>query len=142
MHLTASEAINHLRYECDVLLQLINQYVQKQKAVCNANSTSTGCEAKTNKLYCDLNDFNAVLIAMAAAAKEYSDQLLVSCDGLYKFVYDYDAAKYADADKQAEFAVLLGPFKDLHDIAHTQFSYIKAICDQLTLGIEAWSNRQ
>lgn len=136
MHLKATEAITSLRYYCDVLLQLINKYVLEQKAVCNATLTGKGCEADTNAAYCGLYGFNAALIPMAAEAKTYLDQLLPLCDVLYKLVYDFVAAKYNNADKEAKFKIEFLPvFIKVHNDAHTNFVGVEGICEILTQAI-------
>lgn len=149
MHLKAVKATTELRYHCDVLLQLFNKFVLKQKAVCNTDLVGTGCKVDTNKLYCDLYEFNDGLIDMAASAKGYLDQLLVSCDDLYGLAYGFysenkPSCNKKDGDVADNFRnSFLPTFTDRHDIAHNEeFIKVKEICDQLTQALDTWINRK
>lgn len=156
MRVEAIQYITHLRYYCDVLLNMADDFRCGRKMVCNADDqTCSGCEADTNKLNCDLAAFYAALAQAGAYVKQQLSDLLDSCDILGEQARTFGCTNNprcqgsecgcGDGESNGNilslFSTFISEFTPAHDVAHTQLENIGNICDLLTKTIQEWEAR-
>lgn len=159
MRLSAVESITHLRYEVDVLLNMVDEYGCDNNLLCAAEPEGAAtCESRTNKEKCDLLAFLDGVRQYGAEAKKQLDALLQSCDLLGGLARAYDCkygpsctasgcgcgsgSEVSSADIVAAFSNdFLGQFVAGHDVAHAQLQVVSDICDALTAQIAIWLAR-
>ncbi|XP_037025049.1 uncharacterized protein LOC119066598 [Bradysia coprophila] len=154
LHLKAVNAITQLRYFCDVLLNLSDEYKCSRQLACDKSLTLSGCEAQTNIEICDQLAFHDGLTLLAAQTKTLLDELLESCDDLYEQARSTDcqnrangnecgAGQSGSVDVVSNFETIFLPsFIARHDIAHEELNGIDDICKLLSKAIDEWINRK
>lgn len=156
MRVEAIQYITHLRYYCDVLLNMADDFRCGRKMVCNADDPScSGCEADTNKLNCDLAEFFEALAAAGVYVKQQLSDLLDSCDILGEQARTFGCTNNphchgsgcgcdggeSNANILGSFTTFISEFVPAHDVAHVQLGNIGAVCDLLAETIQEWEDR-
>ncbi len=156
--LAALEAITHLRYYCDVLLNMADEYRCRRNDVCIRDFAGASvCETDANGDRCELVDFFGNLATFGAQAKDYLDGLLKSCDQLGLLARNFDCTNKPSCNTRgcgcgaqggqsnpnilAEFHDFIVNFNVVHGVAHDQLVGVKDICDLLTAVIAGFENK-
>lgn len=152
--LKAIQHITHLIYECDLLINISDEFSCSQKYVCDNDTSLSGCEADTNKLNCDLTAFFDGVDEAGLQAKQLLTELLSVCDYLYALARTFDCAfspvcnddcsskdAKTNTDLLPAYETFLPMFGSSFGDAHTKLASVGVICDTLTAAITSWRQR-
>lgn len=147
--LDALNLINRLDNKVDVLLEMLDCFINSQKCDVSSRLVSTGCEADLNELRCKLDEFFKVVNKAGDQSKIDLQGIVNRCNELRKLSRNFSDKHHLACASETSCRhndlicvnELAEKFETLLREAQTYLKDISTICENLSNAIDEWQNK-